>query len=606
MRCLAYFREDTRWIVVLLALNAALTGIGFLQYWPLAVLIDSALGTPIGESWMHRLFLAPLPADPVKQIIGLGVIALLLALLHEVVSVYRNLLNPRINYGGLLRVRRDLYRKLQSMHVDYHRAQPMGDSLYRLTSDTFGFQSVLGVVINVAFAVLSLLIIVTLLALRNVPLTLIALGVAPALVWVNLVFGKRLTQRTLAAKQSDSAFTTSVERSMSAIVLTQAFGREEDEFHHFRQAARRLVRAWFGIHREEVGYGLSVGAILSVAGALILSYGGLLLHRHELTPGELMIFMTYLGMMYNPLSQITGLNVNLQNGLAGARRVYEVLDGHAGVTDVPNAAALELKPRRLELQDVGFEYRRGHAVLSKIDIAIEPGESVAFVGASGAGKSTLLNLLPRFYDPTYGAVRLDGHDLRHVKLKDARRHIALVLQDAIVLPTTIAENIAYGRPGATRDDIARAAELAGLADYVATLPDGYDTVLSDWGANLSGGQRQRIALARALVTDAPILVLDEPTSALDAHHEEIVQDTVRSLAGKRTVVLVSHRVSTIMSCDRICVLERGTIVEQGTHDDLVRMNGAYAAMVRANRTPSSRRRRHTSRSNALPVPAYAD
>ena len=595
-------------MVVLLVLNAALTGIGFLQYWPLAVLIDSALGTPIGDSWMHRLFLAPLPADPVKQIFGLAIIALLLALLHEVVSVSRNLLNPRINYGGLLRVRRDLYRKLQSMHVDYHRAQPMGDTLYRLTSDTFGFQSVLGVVVNVVFAVLSLVIIVALLAMRNVPLTLIALGVAPALIWVNLVYGRRLTERTLAAKQSDSAFTTSVERSMSAIVLTQAFGREEDEFHRFRQAARRLVRAWFGIHREEVGYGLSVGAILSVAGSLILSYGGLLLYRHEITPGELMIFMTYLGMMYNPLSQITGLNVNLQNGLAGARRVYEVLDGNVGVTDVPGAMALPLQPRRLELQDVGFEYRRGHAVLKQIDIAIEPGQSVAFVGSSGAGKSTLLNLLPRFYDPTTGAVRLDGHDLRHVKLRDARRHIALVLQDAIVLPTSIAENIAYGRPEATQEEIAAAAELAGLTEFVRGLPHGFATVLNDWGSNLSGGQRQRIALARALLTDAPILVLDEPTSALDAYHEQIVQDTLRSLRGKRTVVLVSHRIGTIMACDRICVLDHGTIAEQGTHDELVRSGGAYASMVRAHRPTVSRKRRHGARaprSGALPL-AYAD
>jgi subfamily B ATP-binding cassette protein MsbA len=270
--------------------------------------------------------------------------------------------------------------------------------------------------------------------------------------------------------------------------------------------------------------------------------------------------------------------------------------------------ALPLAPRRLELRDVGFEYRRGHPVLQRIDIAIEPGHSVAFVGSSGAGKSTLLSLLPRFYDPTTGAVRLDGHDLRQVKLRDARRHIALVLQDAIVLPTSIAENIAYGRPEATGEEIARAAELAGLAEFVATLPHGYDTVLNDWGSNLSGGQRQRIALARALLTDAPILVLDEPTSALDAHHEQLVQDTLRSLKGRRTVVLVSHRISTIMACDRICVLDHGTIVEQGTHDELVRSDGIYASMVRANRSTGSRRRRsgpRAPRTGALPL-AYVD
>src|SRR5581483_9884734 len=388
----------------------------FLQYWPLAVLIDSITNATTAASGMHRLFLAPLPNDPVMRIVGLAGIALLLALLHEGLSVLRNLLTPRINYDGLLRARRDLYRKLQALHLDYHRSQPMGDSLYRLTTDTFGFQNVLSVVVSVVFAVASLIVIIAFLAARNGPLTLIALSVAPALIWSNIRFGRRLSERTLAAKRYDSAFTTTVERSMPAMVLTQAFAREDEELHHFGRTLRQCVRAWLAIHRYEVGYGLTVGTILALGGSLILTYGGILLQRGQLTAGELMIFMTYLGLMYSPLSQITGLGVNLQSGLAGARRVFEVLDRDVDVGDARQAIALAPQPRRLTLNAIGFEYEPDRPVLHGINVVIEPGQSVAFVGSSGVGKSTLLSLLPRFYDPTRGAVQLDGHDLRDIKL----------------------------------------------------------------------------------------------------------------------------------------------------------------------------------------------
>jgi ATP-binding cassette, subfamily B, bacterial len=579
-RAIRYFREDLHLILFLFSLTACSTALGLLQAWPLAVLVDSALGTPSTENWMHRLFLAPLPEDPIRRIIGLGVMALLLRFAHELIAMARRLLTPRIHYNGLLRVRGDLYRKLQGMHLDYHRSRPMSDSLFRLTTDTLGFQAVLTVMINLLVAGITLLVIVGLLMGRNGTLTLIALSIAPPLMWVNVIFGRRLSEKTRKSRESDSAFTTSVQRSMSAIVLTQAFGREEDEYHRFGTSARRCVRAWFGIHRQEVAYGLSVGVILAVGASLILTYGGVLLHRRQLTPGELMIFMTYLGMIYDPLCQITGFRFNLESGLAGARRVFEVFDRDALVTDAADATFLPLQPRSLILEAVGFEYSSEQKILQRIDVNIEAGQSVAFVGSSGAGKSTLLNLLLRFYDPTAGTVKLDQHDLRQIKLKDIRRHIALVLQDSVLLPTTIAENIAYGCPTATLEQIREAARLAGASNFIETLPDQYQTALLDSGMNLSGGQRQRIALARALLTKAPILVLDEPTSALDSEHEQVVIDTLSSLKAKHTVVLVSHHIAAVMSCDRIYVLDQGMIVEHGNHQELLRRGGIYAAMAK--------------------------
>jgi ABC-type multidrug transport system fused ATPase/permease subunit len=272
--------------------------------------------------------------------------------------------------------------------------------------------------------------------------------------------------------------------------------------------------------------------------------------------------------------------MNLQNGLAGARRVFEVLDRDVGVADHRKAISLAVQPRTLTLENIGFEYRSGEPVLQGISAVIKPGQSVAFVGSSGVGKSTLLNLLPRFYDPTGGIIKLDDWDLRLVKLKDIRRHIALTLQDSVILPTTVAENIAYGYPAASEEQIEEAARLAGANLFIEALPQGYRTQLIDAGQNLSGGQRQRIALARSLLTGAPILVLDEPTSALDSHHEQVIQESLRSLKGRRTIVLVSHRIVTVMDCDLIYVLDGGKIVEQGTHSELIRLGGIYASMAK--------------------------
>jgi ATP-binding cassette, subfamily B, bacterial len=574
-RCLGYFSGDKPAIVVLFIAIALSMAAGILQAWPLAVLVDSVVAPNDPQDWLHHLFLAWLPKTPTGQIAGLAAIALVLRVLQEVFAAAQKLLQTRLSYTGVLQMRCDLYRKLQIMHLDFHRSRPLGDTIFRLTWETFGCQTVFNVLIGITFAAVRITVMLALLCSRNLTLTWLALLMVPPLIWANLVFSRKIKERNLESRETDTAFMSSVHRAMNVIGLTQAFGREEYEYNRFGSAARNCIRSWTRIHRQEVSYGISVGIILGLGGALILGYGGYLIQQHSLTPGDLIIFTTYLSMMYDPLCQLTGAQLNLQSGLTSAKRVFDMLDQNAMVYDTPGALPLSVQPRTLRLNAISFHYSPQTPVLKDISLSIPPGTSVGLFGASGVGKSTLLNLLPRFYDPTEGTITLDGHDLREIRLKDLRRHMAFALQDAVILPTTVWENIAYGRPSATEADIREAARLAGAADFIENLPGGYQTQLNESGHNLSGGQRQRIAIARALLTEAPILILDEPTSAQDAHHEELLRQTLLQLRHERTIVVVSHRISTIKHCDLISVLDDGRIKEAGSHDELMRIKGVY-------------------------------
>ena len=580
LRILHYFKEDRWQILLSLALIGVSTLLGLLWGFPMAILIDVEMGQKQPQ-WLYMLFYNMTPMESgVSRILFLAGLMLTVRLGSELLRTWQSIISIRIGLQGMMRVRCDVFRKLQALSIGYHRSQPQGDAIYRVAWDTYGFQGVLNVLVAVLVASCKLVLMGVIAWSFNWKLTLISLVVIPPLFIVLRSYGAILKSRSIKAKEKDSGFYTVLQRSMSSIGLVQAFGREADEYSHFDATVHGSTKAFYNLHWHEVLYWLFIGSTFAIGATLVFGYGGYLVTEKILSVGALTIILAYIGDLYDPLTKLSSSGTGMISAMAGVDRVFQVLDREETIKDKPGAINLPRQPRTLTMDHVAFAYGDGAEVLRDMHVDIQPGEMVAFVGSSGVGKTTLLNLFPRFYDPTRGSLQLDKHDLRTITLKSLRAHIALVLQESIILPTTVIENIRYGSPTSNIAAVREAAKMAGAADFIDKMPDKYETVVAEGGTNLSGGQRQRIAIARALLTQAPIIVMDEPTSALDAEHEQYITETLRSLKGQRTIILVSHRLSTVADCDRIYVMDAGAIIETGTHQQLIDLKGTYFRMAR--------------------------
>ena len=471
----------------------------------------------------------------------------------------------------------DVFEHIQRLSLRFHRRSPVGDLMRRVTSDCGAVSAIVkDAVIPSASAILSLVGMFAVMWALDSTLALLTLGVVPLMLLALRIYSRPMLEKSYQQQETEGKLYALVERSLSAIQVVQAFGAERAMDRRFRRSARGLLRATLDSTHVQLKFKILIGLATAAGTSAILWTGGRHALEGTLTIGGLLVFLTYLRSFYGPLQILAYAPSTIQNAAGSARRVLEVLDHDPEVAENPGAADIEIQHGHLRFDNVTAGYEENRPVLSGLTLEAKPGEMVAIVGTTGAGKTTLVSLVPRFLDVWEGSITIDGRDVRDFTLSSLRRQVAIVSQDVFLFPRSVAENIAYGRPGAQRVEIEAAARSAQADDFIRALPEGYDTVLGERGASLSGGERQRIAIARAFLTDAPILILDEPTSALDTEKESQLVRAIEDLTHGRTVMVIAHRLSTVRSASKVIVLEAGRIVESGSPAELIRLAGKYA------------------------------
>jgi len=477
--------------------------------------------------------------------------------------------------------RSELYAHLQRLSLAFHSRRQVGDLLYRLTSDTFAIQTL---TMNGFFPVItSVVLLVGMLGVMlrlDWVLTLIALAVVPLLFGAIVMLSRRITVLATDARIKESAVWAIAQRTIGAIRVIQAFTTEEEEHRRFVATSGASLAANLRLYTSQTVYTAFVNVVVAAGTAAVLWFGVTHVLAGKLTVGEVLVFTSYLASLYAPINSLMQTYGLVQGARVGAERVFEILETAPDLRDGPRPLVREEVRGAVTFEAVRFGYDPAQRVLEGVDFHVRAGEVVAIVGATGAGKTTLVSLVPRFYDPTAGRVLFDGIDVRDFQLKALRQQVAMVLQPPLVFPTTVRDNIAYGRPDATASAIEGAAHVAQLDDFLERLPEGLDTVVGEAGATLSAGEQLRITIARAVLRDAPILILDEPTSALDATTEARVMQGLEALMAGRTTFVIAHRLSTVRRADVILVLDAGRIVEQGTFTELVARGGHFARLHR--------------------------
>jgi len=575
-RVLRYYRPFLPQTIFGLLLTVAGIGLNLLKPWPFKIIVDNFLrvnstARSDGRTWIPLLCLA----------------LVAIQLLWGIINWITNYLFVKIGLQALLKLRTDLYSYLQSLSLKYHDARRSSDSSFRVAYDSQSIQTIYNKgFTNIFGSTITLAGTFVIMVRLDWQLTLLSLAIVPLIVAAIYFFAHRIRRESTFIQEQESAMLAQAQEGLSSIRMVHAFGREEFEVRQFHRQARQSLQANLRLTLTNVNSALVISTLMVIGTAAMYYVGTLHVLAGTLTLGSLLVFSAYLLMLYQPLESLTYTAWAMEGATAGAKRCFEVLDRQDDVVDSPKAIAILSARGSIEFQNVSFAYAEDRDVLHNLDLTISPNQIVALVGGTGAGKSTLLSLVPRFYDPTSGSVTLDGCDLREITKKSLRAQIAIVLQDTLLFSTSVRENIAYGWPGATEEEIVDAARRAQADEFIRQMPNGYQSAVGERGGHLSVGQRQRLGIARAFLKNAPVLLLDEPTSALDPTTESAIMETIKELMRGRTTLIATHRLATVHNVDQIIVLEHGHIVEQGRGLELVARGGVYAKLYASGHYPS--------------------
>jgi subfamily B ATP-binding cassette protein MsbA len=552
-----------------------------LEPWPLKIVLDNVLKSHATHGWLNTLIVSLAGTDRYAIVRLAAAMVLAIAVIDAICTYTEKYFTTSVGQWVMHDLRRTLYSHIQRMSLGFHDQSQTGDLISRVTSDidavqTFIASSLLGALINC----ITLVGMIGVMFYVNWRFTLIALSVAPVLFLVVYRYTRQIKKASREVRKKESEMVSVVQEVLTSIRIVKAFAREDYEQHRLEEQSLESVEVALRARGLKARLAPIVEIIIAGGTALVLWFGGRMALNGTLEAGSLVLFIWYLGKMYKPMQELSKMPDAYSKAAVGYERIREVLDTQQDVTDLPRARPCPRLRGLIEFDDVSFSYGKDNPILTNVTLRIAPGQTAALVGPTGAGKSTIINLIPRFYDPDKGAVKIDGQDVRRFKQKSLLEQISFVLQDTVLFHGPIWQNIAYGKPDASRAEILRAADLANATEFIEKMPQQFDSMVGERGITLSQGQRQRIAIARAIIRNTPILIMDEPTSGLDAMSEHLVCDALDRLMEGKTCIIVAHRLSTIRKANIIFVVQNGEIAERGNHEELMASAGLYSELHR--------------------------
>jgi len=552
-----------------------------LEPWPLKIVLDDVFKTRQVHGWLNRLIYSTVGYDKIAILKFACIAVLAIAVLDAICSYAEKYLITSVGQWVTHDLRRVLYSHIQRLSLAYHDHKQTGDLISRVTSDIDAIQSFITTgLLSTLINVITLVGMVTVMFYINWRFTLIALSVAPVLFMIVYTYTRRIKKASRAVRKKEGEIVSVIEEVLGSIRVVKAFAREDYELRRLEEESLEGVEISLRARGLKAKLTPIVQIIVAVGTCLVLWFGTRMVLSTTLSAGSLIVFILYLGKMYKPMQELSKMTDAYSKAAVGYERIQEVLQTDKEVKDLPRSRPAPRFRGQIEFEHVHFYYTQDTPILKDVSFKVEAGQVAALVGPTGAGKTTIISLIPRFYDPISGTVKIDGTDIKEFRQKSLRQQISFVLQETVLFHAPVWQNIAYGKPEATRGEILKAAELANASEFVEKLPDGYNTVVGERGMTLSGGQRQRIAIARAIIRNTPILILDEPTSDLDASSEKLVFEALDRLMEGKTTIVIAHRLSTVRKADVIFVVKDGDIVETGKHDDLLQRGGLYSELYR--------------------------